>query len=148
MTQYRFEDFCENPPDENLPPLDRAEPGNDIVMTPDAAHWREHGYLILPKFMPDELIDAYCRVFKATGRVPDGWGEPQPYLHVPEMLDLCCHPPLLRKIEELIPTPMAVNLALTAWKSTTRTWHQDDYLNPPWMNVNMNPMANSIGTLR
>ena len=30
---------------------------------------------------------------------------------------------------------MAVNLALTAWVSTTRTWHQDDYLNPPYMNA-------------
>jgi len=43
-----------------------------------------------------------------------------------EMLDLCCYPPLVKKIEELIPTPMGVSLALSAWLSTTRTWHQDD----------------------
>ena len=96
---YRFEDFCENPPEEDLPPLDRRDPGADFAMTPDAAYWREHGYLILRKFMPNELVDAYCNAFQAKGRCPWGWGEAQPYLHEPEMLDLCCHPPLLRKIE-------------------------------------------------
>ena len=38
------------------------------------------------------------------------------------------------KIEMLIGTPMGLNLALTGWRSTTRTWHQDDYLNPPYIN--------------
>jgi len=33
----RFEDFCEDVPELSLPPLDRKDPGNDIVMTPDAA---------------------------------------------------------------------------------------------------------------
>jgi hypothetical protein len=54
------------------------------------------------------------------------------------------------KIEELIPTPMAVNCAFMGW--TTRTWHQDDYLNPPWMNswylaVGMS-LAKKTGALR
>ena len=130
----RFEDFCEDVPEPLLPPLDRKDPGSDILMTPDAAFWREHGYLILPKFLPEDLMEAYRRAFVAKGVSPGGWSETQPFLHEPEMLDLCCHPPLLKKIEEVIPTPMGVNLALSAWISTTRTWHQDDYLNPPYMN--------------
>lgn len=131
----RFEDFCEDVPDHLLPPLDRKDPGRDIIMTPDAQYWRDQGYLILPKFLPDALIDAYANVMRREGRIPVGFPGAQSYLDVPEMLDLCCYPPLLQKIEEVLPTPMAVNLALTSWVSTTRTWHQDDYLNPPYINA-------------
>ena len=130
----RFEDFCEDVPEHLLPPLDRKDPGDAITMTPDAAFWREHGYLILPKFLPEPLVDAYRRAFVAAGVLPGGFSGPQPFLKQPEMLDICCYPPLVKKIEEVIPTPMAVNLGLTAWISTTRTWHQDDYLNPPYIN--------------
>lgn len=134
MSTIRFEDLCESPPDELLPPLDRADPGPDFDMTPDAQFWREHGYLELPRLLPDALVDKYREDYLASGRCPWGWPDTQPYLKVPSMLDLCCYPPLLRKIEELLPTPMGVNLALTGWTTSTRTWHQDDYLNPPWMN--------------
>lgn len=134
MTTARFEDFCEDVPDELLPPLDRKDPGDAIEMTPDAAFWRENGYLVLPKFLPTTLIDNYCKMFREAGVVPGGWPNPQPYIDNPVMRDICCYPPLLKKIEEVIPTPMAVNLALTGWVSTTRTWHQDDYLNPSYIN--------------
>jgi hypothetical protein len=134
MSSLCFDDFCENPPDEILPPLDRANSGAEVVLTPDALHWREHGYLVLPNLLPDAIVNAYRKAYLASGRCPWGWAESQPYLHVPEMLDLCCFPPLLKKIEELIPTPMGVNLALSGWATTSRTWHQDDYLNPPWLN--------------
>jgi hypothetical protein len=130
----RFEDFCEDVPDPLLPPLDRKDPGPNFLMTPDARFWREQGYLQLPHFLPDELVDRYCAKMQADGAVPGGFRGPQSYLQVEEMRDLCCYPPLVRKIEEVIPTPMAANLALTGWQSTTRTWHQDDYLNPPYMN--------------
>jgi len=133
-SSLRFEDFCEDIPDPQLPPLDRRDPGHEIEMTPDARFWRENGYLLLPKLLPDSLVDAYSGVMRAGGRIPDGFPGAQPYLEVPEMRDLCCYPPLVKKIEEVIPTPMAVNLALTSWRSTTRTWHQDDYLNPPYIN--------------
>lgn len=133
-TTRRFEDFCEDVPDELLPPLDRIDPTGAIEMTPDAAFWRENGYLILPKLLPDDLIASYRKMFQDAGVVPGGWPNPQPYIDNPVMRDVCCYPPLLKKIEEVIPTPMAVNLALTAWVSTTRTWHQDDYLNPPYIN--------------
>lgn len=117
----RFEDFREEVPASLLPPLDRKDPGNDIVMTPDAAFWRENGYLILPRFLPDDLLEAYRRAFLAAGVSPGGFSGPQPFLQQPEMLDLCCHPPLVKKIEEVIPTPMGVTLGLTASISTTRT---------------------------
>jgi hypothetical protein len=135
MPSVRFEDFCEDVPDHLLPPLDRKDPGADIELTPDAEYWRQNGYLVLPRLLPDELIRNYCDMFRAAGVFPGGWPSPQPYIDKPAMRDLCCFPPLLRKIEELIPTPMAVSLALTAWISTTRTWHQDEYLNPPYMNA-------------
>ncbi len=133
-TTLRFEDFCEEVPDHLLPPLDRKDPGADIELTPDARFWRENGYLLLPRFLPENLVDAYCETYRAAGVVPGGWRGPQTYVQIPQMRDLCCHVPLVQKIEEVIPTPMAVNLALTGWQSTTRTWHQDDYLNPPYIN--------------
>jgi hypothetical protein len=103
-------------------------------MTPDAQHWRVQGYLLLPKFLPDSVVDGYVKLCHESGAVPHGFKGPQPYIENPGMRDICCHLPLLQKIEEVIPTPMAVNLALTGWRSTTRTWHQDDYLNPPYIN--------------
>lgn len=148
-----FADMSESIPDELRPPLDRAKVPDTMnsdqrrrtfwralsravrakaadALTTDQRYWREHGYLIKNRFMPDDLIDAYCRAYEKSGP----WMYNKPYLDVPEMRALCLFPPLRALLEHLIGEPMGLCLNLTGWFSSERNWHQDDYLNLPFVN--------------
>jgi Phytanoyl-CoA dioxygenase (PhyH) len=89
--------------------------------------WYDNGYLVLPGFMPDALIDAYCKVRETLDR-PGGWG-PVPYLYYDEIKDFCLYPPLRHVLEKLLGDKVILHLNLTGWVSTSRNWHQDEYLN-------------------
>ena len=91
--------------------------------------WSKNGYLILRKFIPDELIEAYAKVRERDGEYQSS----TPYMDVPEIRDICLYWPLMRMLAHLLGEPMALHLNLTGWKSTERNWHQDDYLNPPYV---------------
>jgi hypothetical protein len=146
-------DLSEAIPDKLRPPLDRTEAPATMpaaqqprtlwnvlsravrakaptALTPDQHFWRENGYLIKNRFMPNHLIDAYCRAYEKGGP----WMYPTPYLDVPEMRDVCLYSPLRALLEQLIGEPMGLNLNLTGWFTSERNWHQDDYLNPPFVN--------------
>lgn len=136
-------------PDDEVPPLDRQ------TITPAGqleAAWVENGAVILPRFIPDDLIAAYRqewldvnvptgkRVVFADGTEmvaqgtgdwrPGGWPDCTPYMRHQALLDLCCWGPLQDVLQRLIGQPMGVHLNLTGWVSTQRDWHQDGYLNP------------------
>jgi SAM-dependent methyltransferase len=131
-TELSWADVSEDVPDDDLPPLDR-QAINAARLTPEQAFWRENGYLILPGFIPDAIIDRYCAVRSQMPQV-SGWTSPTPYLDVPEIRDLSLYRPLCDKLEHLIGEPVGLHLNLTGWVSTERDWHQDDYLNPPEVN--------------
>jgi hypothetical protein len=122
-------DFMEEVPNALLPPLDRSDVP-PWALDLEQWHWSAEGYLRLPKFLPENLIDAYVAVRQAHGE----YQTPTPYMQVPEIRDLCLYQPLMAKLEKLIGEPMAMHLNLTGWVSTERNWHQDDYLNPPFVN--------------
>lgn len=122
--------FAPEVPDEDRPPNDRTDL-DPRTLTNHAAMWRTVGAVLLPAFMPTDLMDAYCAAFEEAGVGEDGYGVGTPYLHVPELLDLCMHPPLMGVLEELVGEPMALHLNLTGWVSTERDFHADCYLNPP-----------------
>ncbi|HEX3347611.1 MAG TPA: phytanoyl-CoA dioxygenase family protein [Acetobacteraceae bacterium] len=127
-----FSDLAEDPSPKALPWLDR--PGVDESrLQPDQLSWRQQGIVIKRKFLPDRLTDAYIERRAQFGD-PGGWRAPTPYLHVPEMRALALYPPLMRLMADLIGEPMLLHLALTGWVSTERNWHQDDYLNPDFVN--------------
>jgi SAM-dependent methyltransferase len=127
-----WSDLGDEAEDAELPPLDRTAVA-PAKLSSEQRSWRDNGYLILPRFMPNELIDRYCEV-RTQIKDPQGWPEGTPYLHVPEIRDLCCYAPLSVKLQHLLGEPMALHLNLTGWVSTERDWHQDDYLNPPTIN--------------
>lgn len=89
---------------------------------------------------PDILIDEYC---EARSKLPkirserdnfwDGWHHPTPFMDCPSLLNLATFPPLQKILMALIGEPMGLHLALTGWVSTERNWHQDTYLNPPFL---------------
>ena len=129
-----LEDLTEpSPPDEELAPLDRsdASPADELQ-----EHWREHGWILLPSLLPDELLDAYVQAWLKVNNVRTGksrWPECA-YMHLPAVMDLCLYEPLVDALGPLVGGKVGLHLCLTGWRSTTRDWHQDDYLNPPAVN--------------
>ncbi|MDP1821579.1 MAG: phytanoyl-CoA dioxygenase family protein [Acidimicrobiales bacterium] len=124
-----FDDLTEQLDDVRSPPLDRLEV-DESALSDDQRQWREQGYVLKRGLVPDHLLDAYWERRLRLDR-PHGWSSTAPYMHVPEVLHLAVHRPLLDVIDSLIGEPMAVSLNLTGVVSTERNWHQDDYLNPP-----------------
>ncbi len=127
-----FARLSESPDQALLPPLDRTVL-DETALTPEQREWRRDGLLILRKFLPDSITDPYI-ARRATLDSPGGWLSPAPYLQVAELRALALFPPLMRMLAHLISEPMLLHLALTGWISTERDWHQDDYLNPPFVN--------------
>jgi hypothetical protein len=102
--------------------------------------FQEQGVVILENFIPDELIEAYTSRFKSSlfkEQWPQGFGIGTPYKTVVEIKDLCLYRPLMDVLNNLFEGDheMAMHLNLTGWRSTERNWHQDDYLNPPFVNA-------------
>ena len=134
----RFEDLAETPDPQLLPPLDR--PGVDMRgLSQDQAAWVRDGVVIKTKFIPDELLDPYIvrrEAFRpGTREYTEGWPQPNCYEGLPELRRVALYTPLMRLLEELIGEPMLFHLALTCFVSSNRGWHQDDYLNPGFINT-------------
>jgi ectoine hydroxylase-related dioxygenase (phytanoyl-CoA dioxygenase family) len=127
-----FADLSEQPDPALLPPLDRPDVAEDGLSAAQRA-WRRDGVLILPRFLPDDLMDAYS-ARRARLNQPGGWPSPTPHMQVPELRSLALYPPLMACMKELISEQMMLHLCLTGWVSTERDWHQDDYLNAPFVN--------------
>ncbi len=127
-----FADLSEYPPDDLVPYLDRQQI-DEANLTPDQRAWRRDGVLHLPHFIPDAITDPYIER-RAKLLRPAGWRIATPYVHVPELRDLALYPPLMETMRSLIGEEMLLHLALTGWRSSEREWHQDDYLNPEFVN--------------
>lgn len=89
--------------------------------------------LILRQFFPNALLDPYIARRTQFER-PTGWWSPAPYLHIDELRELCLYPKLRQILRSLIGEEMMLHLNLTEWVSTEQNWHQDEYLNPPFVN--------------
>lgn len=108
---------------------------------PSAADWNDDGVVILPGFLPEDLMTAYEQAWiTAHGEMvgdrlimhhPGGWDYPTPFRDVPALADLMCYGPLADVLGGLLGEPAGLHLNLTGWVSTKRNWHQDSYLNPP-----------------
>ena len=130
--KFTFSDISEMPNEALLPPLDRAA---TLPTTIHQTHWQKDGYIIINDLIPKHIIDAYksCWEVNNIGRL-NGWPDCTPYMRHKEVMDLACYKPLAEKLKELLGEDMGVHLNLTGWVSTKRNWHQDDYLNPDFVN--------------
>lgn len=104
---------------------DRADSGNSLV-----EHYADHGYVVMDEKVPDNLIDEYCATWIEHAPKPMGWPEATSYRNYPSLLNICSWGPMHELMEQIIGEPMGLHLNLTGWRSTTRNWHQDGYLNP------------------
>ncbi len=130
--EVSFADIAETPPDELLPYLDRRVV-DEAALTPVQREWRQNGAVILRGFLPDDVTAPYIARREALGEEA-GWLECAPYMHLEEMRSLALYPPLMAKLKEVVGEDMMLHLCLTGWISTKREWHQDDYLNPDFVN--------------
>ena len=108
---------------------------DDLTVAPPAPgpwDWNDDGVVYLPKMMPDDLMTAYEEEWIRThgDSNPGGWPEPIAYMRHKPLADLFSYEPLHVEMEKLIQEPVGLHLCLTGWRSTTRDWHQDAYLNP------------------
>ena len=129
LSTVTLKDLIEEVPNEELPWLDRSDV-NESRLNERQRKWYCDGHVVLPKLIPDHLIDAYCKVYIKKGP----WKSPTPYMFIDEIKDLCLYKPLMDEMEQIIGNPVAMHLNLTGWTSTERNWHQDDYLNPTYIN--------------
>jgi hypothetical protein len=138
IQNIRFEDLSETPDESLLPLLDqsRLDMGS---LSPEQAQWIRDGIVIKRNFMPQSVLDPYIRRRAAfrpgTSWHAAGWPHGHCYEGIPELRDVALYPPLMQLLETLIGEPMLFHLALTGWISTEREWHQDDYLNPSFINT-------------
>lgn len=119
--------------------------GDSVDETPRIAgsNWDADGMLIVLGLIPDPLIDAYCDQFindaadrarsyhEDDAELAAGYGIGTPYMAVRELRDIALYERLTFILDRLLGETMALHLNLTGWRSTTRQWHQDQYLNPP-----------------
>lgn len=134
----RFSDLVEFPEEDQIPPLDRTSI-DESNLTEDQRLWRRDGVLLKKSFIPDSLLDPYIARRAAyrpgTGLNKVGWLYGHCYVGIPELRNVALYPPLMDTLESLISEEMLFHLALTGWVSTEREWHQDDYLNPSFVNT-------------
>jgi hypothetical protein len=118
-----------------VPWLDRSDV--DISqLSPEQRQWREHGYVILPKIVPEPLLADYAR-WREERRLPDeldAMPGAYAYMFVPEIRRIALYKPVAEVMASLIGEPLALEFILSGWKSSERAWHQDDYLNDATVN--------------
>ena len=138
LQNIRFEDLSEVPDVQLIPRLDRPDL-DPAALTPEQAEWVAQGVVIKKRFLPNDLLDPYIRRRAAfrpgTSWNAVGWPHGHCYEGIPELRNVALYPPLMALLESLLGEPMLFHLALTSWISTERDWHQDDYLNPNFINT-------------
>lgn len=114
---------------EDEPPLfDREDwsSGSDELVN----EYAENGLVVVEGLAPDHVVDAYCDEWLADSPSPKGWPHVTTYMHQKEMLNLCTQGGIADVLRRILGEPAGLHLNLTGWRSTTRNWHQDGYLNP------------------
>lgn len=105
-----------------------------VPYDPTGNDWNDEGVVLLEGLIPEHLMVAYEEAWLSdNSERPMGWDYCTPYRNVPALADILSYGPLHEKMTELVGEPVGVHLNLTGWRSTTRNWHQDSYLNPPYV---------------
>ena len=126
-----LDDLCEDWPDRSA--LCAADAGAGYgPLAPLANRYAEDGLVVITDLLDDDVVDAYCAEYvqHSPDHTTSGFQYATPYMDHPFVLDLCMRPEIIAVAETLVGEPMGLHLNLSNWRSTTRNWHQDGYLNP------------------
>jgi len=131
--KHKIECFMETVQEVDAPPLDRKKIAkNDLSHAQQA--WAENGALWLENFIPGGQADRYVDFWKKNSPGKGGWSYPTPYVEHKEIRDFALYPPLMDLMQKILGGEMVLHLTLTGFQTTTRSWHQDDFLNPACVN--------------
>lgn len=140
-----LDDLADTWADDEVPPVDRPD-AEHTQLDPLAQHWRTHGWAAIPGLLDDTVLDDYAnewikahatRIGTMDGKVliephaPGGWNYCTPHRDNPALARLVCDSRIADILQLLLAEPAGVHLTLTGWRTTTRDWHPDCYLNPP-----------------
>jgi len=130
----RFEDLSSYIGDEigeeRLPYLDRRDI-DESQLSDDQRFWRDHGYIVFKRIIPDALIDRYLDLRRRAGLGVLGFPSAAPYDSFPEIRDLNLYQPLMQRIERMLGYRLALHFNLSGFTTSNRGWHQDDYMADP-----------------
>lgn len=130
----RIECFMETVDDTQTPTLDHRGAFEMPNISPMQRAWARDGAVWLKGLIPSGLVDRYTHYWYKHSPGPGGWGHPTPYVEHEHIRELALYTPLMKALQEVIGGEMVLHLTLTGFKSTTRSWHQDDFLNAPCVN--------------
>lgn len=92
--------------------------------------WNDTGVIYLPGMISSKSMDDYEAEWLANSPGQGGWEYATPYMNYPALRRLVCDFGLAYHLKRTMGEWAGVHLNLTGWRSTTRDWHQDSYLNP------------------
>ncbi len=141
-----FEELAEHFPEDRVPFLDRPDVDLDRL-TPLQRHWYEKGYIILPGLVPQSDIDAYNALRRELNLGKGFFDTFTPYVEHEIIRKISLSPALHLAMTEILGQDMALHFILTAYHSTERGWHQDDYLNPDYVYSNYCAAWISLGEI-
>ena len=130
-----FSDLSEFLPQDKVPFLDRKEL-DELNLTQLQRHWREYGYVVLPEFIERHYVDEYNLLRKNLNLGKAHFDTFTPYIDHEIIREITLSPRLHAILCEIMGQDMGLHFILTAYHSTERGWHQDDYLNPETVNSN------------
>lgn len=134
-TKVSFSDLAEHFPEDKVPFLDRSDVQTSKLSSLQR-HWWEKGYVLLEKFIPEALIAEYLDLRKSLNLGKAHFSNFTPYLDHEVIRKITLSEDLQRVLVELMGQNMGLHFVLTAFHSTERGWHQDDYLNPDYVYSN------------
>jgi hypothetical protein len=141
-----FSELAEQFPDDRVPFLDRPDI-DESTLTPLQKQWRNNGYVVLPKFVSADLIEEYERLRAELKLGKAFFDSFVPYQQHDVIRRITLNARLKQVLDEIMGQDMGLHFVLTAYHSTERGWHQDDYLNPEYVYSNYCAAWISLGNI-
>jgi len=142
----RFDDLAEEFPQDKVPFLDR-ESIDEASLTTRQKHWRDHGYVVIPNMIDQSLIDEYIALRKELNLGKAHFSNFTPYVDHDIIRRITLGSNMHEILSEVMGQDMGLHFTLTAFHSTERGWHQDDYLNPDYVYSNYCAAWISLGEI-
>jgi hypothetical protein len=141
-----FAGLSEDFPDDKVPFLDRSVV-DEAALTPLQRQWRDEGYIVIPGMISADLIAEYQELRKSLALGKAHFDTFTPYIEHDVIRRISLSSAMHKVLYEVLGQDMGLHFILTAYHSTERGWHQDDYLNPDYVFSNYCAAWISLGDI-